>query len=146
MIRRRLKDRLIQRIGQYPAVALLAPHQVGKTTLALDIAADRPSVYLDLEPPPDRARLSDPDRYLVDYADELVILDEVHRAPELFQILRGVIDRGRRSGQPMCRHGLASPDDGDALALVFAYPVAKRDGPEEERMDEGLKRLKRWAV
>ena len=103
MIQRRLKDRLIQRIGQYPAVALLGPRQVGKTTLALDIAADRPSVYLDLESPPDRARLSDPDRYLVDHADELVILDEVHRAPELFQILRGVIDRGRRSGQPKGR-------------------------------------------
>src|SRR6266545_3480228 len=103
MIQRRLKDRLIQRIGRYPAVALLGPRQVGKTTLALDIAADRPSVYLDLESPPDRARLSDPDRYLVDHADELVILDEVHRAPELFQILRGVIDHGRRSGQPKGR-------------------------------------------
>ena len=99
VIQRRLKNRLIQRLGQYPAIALLGPRQVGKTTLALDIAADRPSVYLDLESPPDRVRLSDPDRYLADHADELIVLDEVHRAPELFQVLRGVIDRGRRSGR-----------------------------------------------
>ena len=42
--------------------------------------------------------------------------------------------------------GLASPDDGDALALTFAYPVAKRDWAEERRFDEGLQKLKRWIV
>ena len=42
------------------------------------------------------------------------------------------------------RRGLASPDDGDALALPFAYPVAKRDWAEERRFEEGLQRLKRW--
>ena len=44
------------------------------------------------------------------------------------------------------RRGLASPDDGDALALTFAYPVAKRDWAEERRFEEGLKRLRRWIV
>jgi hypothetical protein len=46
----------------------------------------------------------------------------------------------------MRRRGLASPDDGDALALTFAYPVARRDWAEERRFDEGLQRLKRWVV
>jgi hypothetical protein len=46
----------------------------------------------------------------------------------------------------MRRHGLASPDDGNALALTFAYPVAKRDWAEERRFEEGLERLRRWVV
>ena len=103
MLARRLKDRLLQLIDHYPAVGLLGPRQVGKTTLALEIAAGRKSVYLDLESPPDRARLSDPDQYLAEHDDDLVILDEVHRAPELFRSLRGIIDRGRRSGRKVGR-------------------------------------------
>jgi hypothetical protein len=46
----------------------------------------------------------------------------------------------------MKRRGLASPDDGDALALTFAYPVATRDWSEERRTEEGLRRLKRRVV
>jgi hypothetical protein len=46
----------------------------------------------------------------------------------------------------MRQRGLASPDDGDALALTFAYPLAKRDWAEERRFDEALTRLKRWVV
>ena len=46
----------------------------------------------------------------------------------------------------MRKRGLASPDDGDALALTFAYPVAKRDWASERRFEEGLARLKRWIV
>jgi predicted AAA+ superfamily ATPase len=78
---------------------LLGPRQVGKTTLALEISKSRPSVYLDLEDEDDRIKLADPTRYFADHARELVILDEVHRTPELFQTLRGVIDRGRRQGR-----------------------------------------------
>src|SRR5260370_37745906 len=99
MLARRLKERLIYLLDHYPAVGLLGPRQVGKTTLALEIAAQRPSLYLDLESVPDRGRLSDPQQYFADHEKELVILDEVHRIPELFQTLRGVIDRGRRSGR-----------------------------------------------
>ena len=46
----------------------------------------------------------------------------------------------------MRRRGLASPDDGNALALTFAYPMAKHDWAEERRFEEGLKRLRRWIV
>jgi predicted AAA+ superfamily ATPase len=99
MIQRRSARHLQVLLDQTPAVALLGPRQVGKTTLALAIAAERPSLYLDLESDADRLRLSDPEHYLAEHEDQLVILDEVHRLPNLFQPLRGLIDRGRRSGR-----------------------------------------------
>ena len=103
MIDRRHKRRILQYLEETPAVALLGPRQVGKTTLARAIAAESPdSLYLDLENPEDAARLAEPGRYLDLHADRLVILDEIQRMPELFRVLRGQIDerrrRGRRSG------------------------------------------------
>lgn len=89
---------LLQRIDEAPAVVLTGPRQVGKTTLALSVAGTRPSLYLDLESARDRARLSEPELYLSDHFDTLVILDEVHRVPGLFPILRGLIDQARRTG------------------------------------------------
>ena len=115
-------------LAEYPAVALLGPRQVGKTTLALEIARAGDSVYLDLESPSDRARLSDPELYLSDHEGRLVILDEVHRVPDLFQSLRGLIDRGRRHGRRTGRFlllGSASMDllrqSGETLAGRIAY-------------------------
>ncbi|MER8795277.1 AAA family ATPase [Mesorhizobium sp. M0984] len=70
-----------------------------QTTLAPEIAERRPSIYLDLESDADRARLAQPELYLAEHQDKLVILDEVHRLPNLFQKLRGLIDRGRRGGR-----------------------------------------------
>ena len=98
-IPRLLIPQLRERLRHVPAVVLVGPRQVGKTTLALEIGAETPSIYLDLEDESDRAKLANPTRYLADHENELVILDEVHRVPELFQQLRGVIDRGRRSGK-----------------------------------------------
>jgi len=80
-------------------VALIGPRQVGKTTLALEVAENRPAVYLDLESEPDRARIGSPLLYFADHTDELVVLDEIHRAPGLFEALRGAIDAGRREGR-----------------------------------------------
>lgn len=80
------------------AAVLLGPRQVGKTTLALEIAAQRPSVYLDLEREGDRQILTEPDLYLDEQTGKLVILDEVQQLPGLFQTLRGQIDRRRREG------------------------------------------------
>ena len=128
MLRRRLHDRLLQSVEHNPAVGLLGPRQVGKTTLALEIGETRPSLYLDLESPADRARLADAGRYLAEHEDELVILDEVHRAPEIFQTLRGLIDQGRRRGRKGGRFlllGSASVDllkqSGESLAGRIAY-------------------------
>ena len=128
MIERHLKGHLVHLLDRTPAVCLLGPRQAGKTTLALEIAEGRPAVYLDLESAPDRARLSDPDRYFADHEAELVVLDEVHRVPELFQTLRGVIDRGRRSGRRTGRFlllGSAGIDllkqSGESLAGRISY-------------------------
>jgi len=80
------------------AVVLLGPRQVGKTTLALGIASEQPSVYLDLEREADRQILTEPDLYLDEQAGKLVILDEVQQMPGLFKSLRGQIDQRRRAG------------------------------------------------
>jgi predicted AAA+ superfamily ATPase len=88
-----------QRLASQAAVCLLGPRQTGKTTLALEIADSRPSVYVDLESPADAARLSEPELYLDQHRDELVVIDEIQRSPGLFEVLRGVIDRGRREGK-----------------------------------------------
>jgi len=109
-------------------VALLGPRQSGKTTLALEIARQQDSVYLDLEDENDRAKLSDPNKYLADHDDQLVILDEVHRVPEIFQQLRGIIDKGRRRGKANGRFlllGSAAMDllkqSGESLAGRISY-------------------------
>lgn len=125
---RLLIAQLRERLRHVPAVVLLGPRQVGKTTLALEIAEETSSIYLDLEDADDRAKLANPNRYFADHEDELVILDEVHRVPELFQQLRGIIDRGRRAGRENGRFlllGSAAVDllkqSGESLAGRISY-------------------------
>jgi predicted AAA+ superfamily ATPase len=81
---------------------MLGPRQVGKTTLAMALAAQaenrRAPLYLDLESSSDSAKLADPEGFLNLHADRLVILDEVQRAPGIFQTLRGIIDERIRRG------------------------------------------------
>jgi len=140
MIPRRKAIQLEELLDTSPAVALLGPRQVGKTTLALDIGERRSSIYLDLESDADRAKLAEPELYLSDHEDQLVILDEVHRVPNLFQNLRGLIDRGRRKGLRAGRFlllGSASMDllkqSGESLAGRIAYlELAPIDGLEIE--------------
>lgn len=98
MIERQLLPELRTALHESPAVALLGPRQVGKTTLALAVARETPSIYLDLESTADLAKLAEPELYLPQHADKLAILDEIQRVPALFQSLRGLIDAGRRSG------------------------------------------------
>ena len=90
-----------QRLREQPAVVLLGPRQVGKTTLARRIADERgvAAIYLDLERPADLRQLGDADAYLRAQAGKLVVIDEIHRAPGLFAVLRGVIDERRRGRQ-----------------------------------------------
>jgi predicted AAA+ superfamily ATPase len=76
---------------------------VGKTTLALEIAKRRDSIYLDLENPRDKQKLSDPEHYLSLHSDRLVVLDEIQCFPDLFMSLRGLIDTGRREGKATAR-------------------------------------------
>ncbi|HEV3323007.1 MAG TPA: ATP-binding protein [Solirubrobacteraceae bacterium] len=116
MIERHAATEVTLLLEHMPAVALVGPRQAGKTTLALAIAGGRPSVYLDLESAADRARLAEPALYFADHADELVILDEIHRAPGLFEALRGVIDAARREGRAAGRFLLLGSAAIDLLA------------------------------
>lgn len=101
MISRNAEAHIRHLLAQFPAVALLGPRQVGKTTLARALATGTkpPPVYLDLEQPEDRAVLSDARQYLEAQPGRLVIIDEVQRLPALFDTLRGVIDKRRRAGE-----------------------------------------------
>jgi len=101
MIRRQIQPRVNELLSQFPAVAILGPRQVGKTTLALALAEEfgKQAHYLDLELPSDRAKLREPELYLKQHEDQLVILDEIHRLPDLFVTLRGLIDQRRRKGR-----------------------------------------------
>ncbi len=128
MIDRNLSSQLSDAVALSPAVALLGPRQVGKTTLALEVGQHYHALYLDLESEPDRAKFAQPELYLADHQDKLVILDEVHRAPGLFPVLRGLIDRGRRAGRRSGQYlllGSASLDllkqSGETLAGRIAY-------------------------
>lgn len=128
MIDRALYTKLSDAISRSPAVALIGPRQVGKTTLALEIGKNHNALYLDLESEQDRAKLSQPALYLADHQDKLVILDEIHRAPNLFPALRGLIDQGRRAGRKAGQYlllGSASLDllkqSGETLAGRIAY-------------------------
>jgi len=128
MIQRRIAPQVASLLAQSPAVVLSGPRQVGKTTLALEIAERRPATYLDLESEIDRARLAEPELYFADHAEELLVLDEIQRLPGLFEVLRGVIDRGRREGRGDSRFlllGSASLDllaqSGESLAGRIAF-------------------------
>ena len=128
MIERHIKPLVLEALGYQAAVALIGPRQVGKTTLALDIGEERGALYLDLEDRTDRQKLSDPALFLSHYENRLVILDEIHRVPGLFQDLRGVIDSGRRRGKRTGRFlilGSASMDllrqSSESLAGRIAY-------------------------
>ena len=96
--------------------------------MALELAATRPSLYLDLESASDQAKLDQSELYLAEHLDKLVILDEVHRAPGLFGALRGLIDKARRAGKRSGLYlllGSASPDllkqSGESLAGRISY-------------------------
>jgi len=100
MIPRQIEATLRDRLATTAAVVLLGPRQVGKTTLAQKIASSNAqSIYLDLERPADRRRLDDADHYLRLQQGRLVVIDEIHRAPGLFEVLRGIIDERRMRGE-----------------------------------------------
>jgi uncharacterized protein len=101
MIKRQAQSEIVQLLEEFPAVGVLGPRQIGKTTLAEEIAASinpRP-IYLDLERPSDAAKLNEPEAYFELHKGKLIVLDEIQRVPHLFQILRGVIDQNRREGR-----------------------------------------------
>lgn len=128
MLARRAVPFIEAALARQASVAITGPRQVGKTTVAYSIGESVASVYLDLEAPEDRSKLADPVLFLNSNEDRLVILDEIQRMPELFPVLRGLIDRGRRRGKRTSRFlvlGSASMEllkqSSESLAGRIAY-------------------------
>ena len=127
MIQRALQPGIEKFLKAFPAIAVLGPRQVGKTTLVKLIAknAKQKSIYLDLEKYSDYAKLNrDAEEYLLSYINECVLIDEVQRMPQLFPLLRAVIDEKRKPGRFIIT-GSASPDllkgASESLAGRVAY-------------------------
>jgi predicted AAA+ superfamily ATPase len=100
MFQRKSALEIRQQLGLSPAVAILGARQIGKTTLAKQIAAEYPdSIYLDLENAQARAKLDQADVFFEANRHRLVVLDEIQNAPELFSTMRGEIDADRRPGR-----------------------------------------------
>jgi uncharacterized protein len=85
-------NRLKAAIGRSPVTALLGPRQCGKTTLARQLADQQPSTFFDIESLPDQRRLQNPE-LMLGSLNGLVVLDEIQEMPELFQVLRVLVDR-----------------------------------------------------
>lgn len=99
-LHRKLHEVVLDCLEDFPAVAILGPRQCGKTTLAQAIVSEtNQSAYLDLERPSDLNKLSEPELFFETHKEDLVCLDEIQRAPELFTILRSIIDERGRNGQ-----------------------------------------------
>jgi len=111
MIKRKLQSRILNLLEHFPAIAILGPRQIGKTTLAISLipAINKEVVYLDLELPADVNRLSNPQMFFESNLDKCVIIDEIQRIPDLFPVIRAVIDQHRVPGRFILL-GSASPE------------------------------------
>jgi hypothetical protein len=99
MIERRVFAKLTKLMDKFPAVVLVGPRQIGKTTLAKQCIKAGAGIYLDLESKRDLRKMTDPEEYLLRHQDQLVIMDEIQRIPDLFLSLRGLIDEARENGK-----------------------------------------------
>ncbi len=126
MIQRILHSQILQSLQHFPAVGLIGARQVGKTTLARVIAKQWPekTLYLDLELPTDYSTLSEPELFLSQHAEKLIIIDEIQLRSDLFPVLRSLIDMDRHPGRFLLL-GSSSPDlirqSGESLAGRIAY-------------------------
>jgi predicted AAA+ superfamily ATPase len=96
-VNRRSTQKVLDSLENYPVVALLGARQVGKSTLAKHIGAGfQDTVYLDLESPRDINKLQDPEAFFELNRDSLICLDEIQRMPDLFEVLRAVVDKTKQ--------------------------------------------------
>ncbi len=110
MIIRTKEQEILRYLRYFPAAGIVGPRQCGKSTLAhLLVKKKTGSVYLDLENPDDRVKLTNPSLYFAEHKNKLICLDEVQFMPEIFAVLRGVIDRNKKKGQFLLL-GSASPN------------------------------------
>ncbi|MEN6373800.1 MAG: ATP-binding protein [Smithella sp.] len=124
-INRYVTGELQQSLSQNPVTALIGPRQCGKSTLARRVLQNRKdALFLDLELPSDMRKLGDPELFLQEHADRLICIDEVQLKPDLFPLLRALIDKDRRPGRFLIL-GSASRDlvrqSGETLAGRIHY-------------------------
>ena len=124
-IKRKLETEVTRRLNSFAAVAVLGPRRSGKSTLArIIMQGHKDGAYLDLERPSDIRKLSEPEIFLDSHKEELMCLDEIQRRPDLFPVLRSVIDERGRHGQFLIL-GSASRDlirqSSESLAGRIAY-------------------------
>ncbi|MBO0932581.1 ATP-binding protein [Fibrella sp. HMF5036] len=126
MVVRAIMARLLEDLAYFPVVGLVGPRQVGKTTLAKGLAGQftKPIVYFDLELESDRRRLTDAETFLRQYTGYCVVIDEVQRMPQLFPLLRALVDQQREPARFLLL-GSASPelvrDSSESLAGRISY-------------------------
>ncbi len=110
MIERKLQKNIINSLANFPAVGIIGPRQVGKTTLVKEVLKGyKIGIYLDLELPSDLVKLEDPEFFFTSFKSELVVIDEIQRLPKLFPILRGIIDKEKKERKYILL-GSASPN------------------------------------
>ncbi|MCK9421307.1 MAG: ATP-binding protein [Bacteroidales bacterium] len=146
-IQRIKEEEILDNLAHFPAVAILGPRQCGKSTLAKHLLKGRKdTIYLDLENPSDRQKLSEPELFFSMYPDKLLCLDEIQRVPELFPLLRSLIDKNERNSQFLIL-GSASRDllrqSSESLAgrIVFVEltPLLLKELSDEDLADFWLK-------
>ncbi len=125
MLIRNKQTEIKKLLKHFPAVAIVGPRQCGKSTLAKLIAKNyKDSIYIDLENPDDRAKLSEPTLFLSQFKGKLVCMDEVQFMPDIFKVLRSLIDQQKKNGQFLLL-GSASPhllqQTSETLAGRIAY-------------------------
>lgn len=100
MIKRAIQEKVEKSLTVFPVVGILGPRQVGKTTLAKQILKKYSSaLYLDLELPSDYNKLNDPELFLSENKDKLIIIDEIQQKPDLFAVIRALVDKSRKKGR-----------------------------------------------
>lgn len=126
MVNRFIEKKLLNTVNNFPATGIIGPRQIGKTTLAKQIIKkiEKETVYIDIENPRDRVKLSDPVLFFENNIDKCIIIDEIQLMPELFSVLRPMIDMKRMPGRFILL-GSASPlllrKSSQSLAGRIAY-------------------------
>lgn len=124
MIKRKIETEFQESISQFPITGLIGPRQVGKTTLAKSASYETDSIYLDLEKISDLAKLNDPELFFEENQDKTIILDEIHHLPDLFPLIRAMVDTHRQPGRFVIL-GSASPEllrqSSESLAGRISY-------------------------
>jgi predicted AAA+ superfamily ATPase len=150
MINRKFdKQNIIKKLINNPSVAILGPRQVGKTTIAKEIAKEinKKAIYLDLESLEDFRKISqDTENYLTFYKDHLIILDEVQILPQLFSVLRSLVDKDRQNTRFLLL-GSASPSLIKGVSESLSGRISYYELMPLNLWDVGMQNLnKHWSI